>query len=435
MLPLLFLCLMGITQPGGAGTTIFVYDDSINAGGTDTHVAGQPHTFSEIAASFPANFTDLGTNQKSYRSQVSVQTGDAGVGSATTTITDTNNSIVVFDNTKTLLWRATQTTSWNLNLGTKVGSGNIASGKSGTTLVFGAATSFRGNMGLYGCNVKTTTGAVSFSNAVGTTVDIQNCLFQSVVSAGSAPFVPQMLGTANLYNVDFSHATASFVMSSFILTTAERITACATSPTAFLQTGIATLAVKDFKMIGTPTTSDIRISSAGPINWQLVRPVWTGLAPKFSTASNGNPSLSAAVWEYWLWDVKCVDRTGAAISGIPVTLTDVTGEVQVSTTTGSDGQVTFGSGLTANAVKVMDHYFPSVPPSPTYTQRTRSPFYVTINVGAGSNPNYQSKRYYFNWPGGESVTTSSGSFEDVADVIALEDPSGSPTSWVERVAP
>jgi hypothetical protein len=413
---------MGITQPGGAGTTIFLYDDS---DATNHASAPGPHTFAEIATAFPADFVDNGTNQKSYRAKVSVQIGDAGVGTATTTLQDTNVT-AIWDNTKTLAWRATQQTSWNLNLGTKVGSGNTASGKDGCVLVFGAISTIRGNLAVYGGAIKTTSGAISFITSVGTVTDIQNCLIQSSV-AGVAPIGPQFSGTANLYNIDISHATTSQVLSQFTTTSAERITVCATSPTTFIQSAITFLFIKDLKMIGSPTTSDIRWSGAGPTNWQFVRPVFTGAAPKFTGASSGNPSLSAATWEYWLWDVKVVDGAGVPIAGIPVKLTDGTGEVQVNTTTVATGQVTFGSGITANAVKVMDHYLVGT----TYTQRHRSPFLAEFNTGAGMNANYPSKRYYFRWPGYESITTSSGTFEDVADIVAMGDPSGGPTNWVE----
>lgn len=425
---LLWCLLMGIFRPGGANTTVYIYDDSDATGG---HAAGSPHTFAEIAAAFPGEFASLGTNAASYRGLQSLQIGDTGTGTATTTLTDTN-STVIWDNTKTLIWRVTQNTSWNLNLGTKVGSGNTASGKSGSSLTFGAATTLRGNITACGSTFKITSGSLSLAQVLGTTAEFQNCLFQSSV-VGVAPFGlnPAIGSVIILYNVDLSHATTSQVLSSFTTTAAERITVCATAPSTFLQTAIGSLSVKDLKLFGSPTTSDIRWTGAGPVNWQLVRPGFTLAAPKFS-GTGANPGLAAATWEYWLWDVKVVDGAGASISGVPVKLTDAIGEVQVDTTTGSNGEVSFGSGLTANAVKVMDHYMVA---GPTYTQRHRSPFLVEVNTGAGAILGLPSRRYNFNWPGYESITTSSGSFEDVADIVTLGEPSGAPTNWIERVAP
>lgn len=417
--------LVGIFRPGGANTTVYIYDDSDATGG---HAAGSPHTFAEIAAAFPGEFASLGTNAASYRGLQTLQIGDTGVGTATTTLTDTN-STVIWDNTKTLATRATQTTSWFLNLGTKVGTGNVASGKSGSVLVFGAATTMRGNVSAYGTTFKTTSGALSILGVSGTNQEFQNCLFQSSV-AGVAPMIPQSGSTtAVFYNCDFSHSTTSQVMSSFISTASERITICASAPTTFLQTAISTLQIKDLKMFGSPTISDVRWSGLGPINWKLVRPGFTDNAPKFS-AGTVNPLLASATWEYWLWDVKVVDGSGAGIANIPVKLTDATGEVQVDTVTGSDGQVSFGSGITANAVKVMDHYAEA---GPTYAQRHRSPFLVEVNTGGSALVGYPSRRYYFNWPGYESITTSSGTFEDVGDIVSLGEPGTNPTNWVELV--
>jgi hypothetical protein len=76
----------------------------------------------------------------------------------------------------------------------------------------------------------------------------------------------------------------------------------------------------------------------------------------------------------------------------------------------------------------MDHYAVGT----VYTQRHRSPFYCQVNTGIGTNTNYQQRTFYFLWPGYESVTTSSGSFEDMSDVIPIEDQSsGAATSWIE----
>lgn len=420
----LLALLMGIFRPGGANTTVYLYDDNDATGG---HAAGSPHTFAEIAAAFPGEFASLGTNAASYRGLQTLQIGDTGVGTATTTLADTN-STVIWDNTKTLTTRATQTTSWFLNLGTKVGTGNIASGKSGSVLVFGATTTLRGSIAAYGCTFKTTSGSLSITGVSGTNQEFQNCLFQSSI-AGVAPIIPQSASTtAVFYNCDFSHATTSQVMASFISTAAERITVCATAPTSFLQTAIPIVAVKDLKLFGSPSTSDIRWSASGPVNWQLVRPGFTGGAPKFSGSANA-VSLGTATWEYWPWDVKVVDGAGAGIANVPVKLTDSIGEIQVDTVTDSSGQVSFGSGIAVNAVKVMDHYMVGT----TYTQRHRSPFFVEINTGSAALVGYQARRYYFNWPGYETVTTSAGTFEDVADIVSLGEPSGAATNWVELV--
>lgn len=407
----------GITQPGGAGTTIYIYDDTDTSGGR----AAGSYTFAQIANAFPADFINLGTYRPSYRSAVSIQIGDTTTNAATTTLEDTNCA-VFFDNGKTLSRRGTQTTSWHIKLGTKVGTGNTASGKSGVELVLGASAvwSGMGTINLYGCKITLkASGTATMSIAASpTTMDWQNCIFHSE-QTGNQPFsfgaVNQPLG--NLYNCDFSHSTTTNqIVSNLYASTCERITLAATAPQCFLTLTLPVVVFKDPKFIGTPTTSDIRWSGANVISDVVVRPIWSGNAPKFSALTAGNPALSFATQEQWLFDVKIVDGTGTAISGIPVKLTDTIGNVQVNTTTDADGCIVFGSGLQINAVTVMDHYMVTT----TYTQRHRSPFTVEANTGVGRNPAYKSYTATYNWPGYDSITTSAGQFKDVEDIIYLE---------------
>lgn len=396
----------GVTQPGGAGTKICIYDDASSASGTG-------YTMAEISAAFPAVIVDLGTNRKSYRCIQDIQIGDTTTNAATTTLVGTNVDIY-FDSGKILRTRTTQLTSWYLRLGTKVGTGNQASGKDGCTLVMGAAAAnWPLQSFVYGGTLRQTAGAF-IQSSTNNVSEYCNVILQSSAS-GTTPISPGASAAAfsNLYNVDISHVTTAQVASNFFGTNAERITIACAAPTAFISSGAAAMSIKDVAFFGSPTQSDLRWSSGAGLNWVLVRPKWTGNAAKFSAAATIN--LSGAALEYWLYDVKCVDGAGAGVSGIPVRLTDSIGNVQVDTTTDANGAISFGSGLTANAVAVMDHYAPSS----VYTQRSRSPFLVEINTGVGSNPLYESKSYSFNWPGSEAVTTSSGSFGDVTDVIKL----------------
>lgn len=91
--------MAGITQPGGAGTTIFFEDNTAAPNGLY-------YRAQDFAAAFPADFVDLGTfGRKAYRGKVTVQNGD-GAGVATTTWKDTRVD-VYFDNTKTYLISST----------------------------------------------------------------------------------------------------------------------------------------------------------------------------------------------------------------------------------------------------------------------------------------------------------------------------------------
>jgi len=418
---------MGIFQPGGPATTIYLFDDN----DATNHTAGQPHTFAEIAASpFAADFVDNGTTPKSYRAKQTIQVGDLGTGTNATSLVDTNVT-VIFDATKQLAYRATQLSSWTTKFGIKTGSGNIASGRSGCNIYSsGAITTIRGNIQLYGSRI-TATGRLTINNATaGLIGDCVNCLLEStgtgVVSGvdfgGATPF-------DNIYNVDVMGAATSGavgIMNTIFPTTMERITICG-NPTAFIRSSNTTLSAKDIAFFGTPVTSDvIWVGTAVTSNWVFIRPRWSGNAPKFSgTALSNDPANGTH--EYWAFDTKVVDRNGTGVANIPVRLTDAQGNIQVNTLTDANGQINFGSGISAGFVIVRDHYLNA---SAVYSVRDRSPFTAEVNTGVSANLNYLSRRYKFDWPG-----LATGNFEDIGDVVAIEEQAGAPTAWNERVAP
>lgn len=426
MVALVLALLMAITQPGGAGTTIMLYDDTNAA----NHAAAPgPHTWAEIATAFPADFISSGAITPQYRSAVNVQIGDAGVGTATTTLSDATDAAVAFTGATTLSFRNSQHTSWFLTLGTKVGSGNKASGINGGSLSTGAATNIRGTAKLYGFKLKMTTGAFNWNPGFASSgSEAINCLFQSSAGA-TAPFIFGAVGNnvSNLYNLDISHTTANQITTNYFVDAMERCSISGTAPLSFIQSGITQISHKDIVVFGTPTNADFRWATAGGTNWRFVRPQYSGNAPKFSSVGAITIAVVNATQELWFYNAKIVDRNGTGVPNIPVKLTDALGNIPVDALTDANGRFAFGSGTTAQAVAVMDHYVTAG----TYIQRHRSPFYSEINTGINANPNYHSRTFYWDWLGSATVTTSSGSFEDVGDVIAIEDISGGGTSWAE----
>jgi hypothetical protein len=421
-LAILVALLVGIFQPGGAGTTIRLHDDT---DGTNHAAAPGPHTFAEIAAAFPADFTALGTNEPSYRGLVSVQIGDSTIGSQTTTLADTNKT-VIWDATRTLTNATTNLASWFLNLGTKVGTGNRASGKDGCTLVFGAATTLNENLALYGCTLKSRTGAVTFGGVSGPTREIVDCIIQSA-AAGTTPILTGIDPLTNAYNVDISHVTTAQVCGNFNFTAAERITISAAAPSSFVFAGAPSQSWKDIVFFGSPTQSDLRWSVSGATNWKIIRPTYS---------NSGNPKFSSGVititpangcQEFWGYNAKVIDRNGLGIANIPVKLTDTLGNVLVDALTDATGQISFGSGITADFVPVVDHYTTAG----VYAIRHRSPFLSEINTGVNRNTNYQSRTFTWFWHGYSTYTTTAGSFADVNDVVPIEDGSGAGSVWVE----
>lgn len=396
---------------------MFVYDNASAANGTN-------YTFAEIAAAFPSDVvSDSSTSRVGYRFKVSLQVGDSGAGTATTTLKDTS-ATVKFDTGKTLLYRATQTTSWFTEFGTKVGSGNQASGVSGIEITFGAATVLRGQQKWYGSIMRQTAGAVTVNTADDDGSEFVNCLWQSsATGTAPLPFGTSTTRASNIYNLDISHTTSAQVISNWGAVTAERLTISAAAPTAFFQTASPSVKIKDVVLIGTPTLSDVRFTSGAAVLWKFIKPKWSG-ATKLSATAAITIAADNGLAEAWVWDVKVVDRAGAGVASIPVKLTDALGNVVVNTTTNSDGRVSFGSGIEANAVTVLDHYLTNS----VYLTRTRSPFTVKVNTSdlTGYNSNYLSRTYAFNWLGEPTQT-----YQDVGDIIAIQEPSGNPTAWIE----
>jgi hypothetical protein len=412
---------LGVTQPGGVGTL---------------SASAVSYTFAEIATLFPTDFSELGLGNRAYQSAVDVQIGDATTGTAQTTLEDVDCQ-VSFNAGKSLSTRTTQATSWNVKLGQKIGTGNQATGKRGVALFFKNISgtknvTWRGTVKLYGCTItaKVDGGAMSFQTPVQTAgaSEIVNCIVNGFSSYifGSSGF-----NINNLYNLDITGDSTGSNITSLFVNTAERITVGGSPAVAHLQTATAGISIKDVRLFGTPALSDFRWTAPSASNWALVRPAFSNNAAKFGGTGPATAALGAH--EYWIYDVKCVDASGAGVAGIPVRLTDVLGDVHVDTTTDSAGEITFGSGVTENAVIVMDHYTDG-----TYVQSPRWPFYSEINLPSqtGYNDAYYSHRYYWNWPGSETVTLTAGSFEDVGDTVQMEAAAGSGGAiWVERIVP
>jgi hypothetical protein len=405
----LYTASLGITQPGGAGTTIYIYDD--NFSGT-----GSGYTFQEIAIAFPADFQELGTGNRSYRSLVDVQVGDAGTGTATTTLIDADSS-VSFDSGKSLRFRATQTTSWRLILGEKVGSGNQATGKRGCAMFFKNVTvTWRGMVQLYGCTVANTAGGTVSFQVVNLTTGNGSELVNCILSGWNVYTFGTSTGSIdNLYNLDLTGNSASSQITSIFAVAAERMTVGGNPVNAYIGLATASIQFKDTIFFGTPGIADLRWTNSAATNWTMVRPGWS-LSGQPKVAGPGPTAAASGAHEYWLASGKVVDPSGANVASIPWRLKDQFGTYLVDTTTDSNGEISFGSLLTANAVIVADWYNDGAG-NPLI--RHRSPFTLEVNMGVGANPAYKGSSIVFNWPGKDTVTTAAGTFKDLDTVTTL----------------
>lgn len=324
---------------------------------------------------------------------------------------------VFFDSAKALTYRTTQPTSWTTNFGTKVGTGNKASGREGVVLYTSNATTIRGQAAIYGSTiVQTSNSTLAFAPAVsGANFEMIEC---RVGNKGTTSGATISVGTAsglqlsNIYNVDFWGELVSAsagLLTTFGATTIERCTIAINGAAFFVKSAQATLSAKDIVFFGTPGTADIGYSGNGIGNvWTLVNIGWSGNAAKFSsmTSPQGN------IVEYRIGDMKVGDVNGTPVSGQPAKMTDVTGAVAFNTTTDANGRVAFGSGILTNAVPVADHYGTA-----SYVTASRGPYLVEV---AG-------QRYYAMWP-----SDVNGNYEDMADLVPTQFASGNSTTWVEN---
>lgn len=221
------------------------------------------------------------------------------------------------------------------------------------------------------------------------------------------------------YNVDIiGGSSGSGAIVNFNVTNAERLTAALVAAGVnHIRTG-ASFSVRDLVMIGAGagTGGQLRYSGAGtaPV---LVAPTWDQTL-KIRDAFNG-----AATGEFWPYGIAVIDGSAAPISGLPFTLDDVSLNRVISTTTNSSGMISYGSGNTANCVKVVDHIGTAATYYGKWTAR--------VNQGSGANPNYPSRTITFDWPTTATWLTGNTQYQDMFDIIQLLSPPGNPSSWEE----
>lgn len=419
---------VGVTSDA---TTIYIYDDTNAAAGGDGS-----YSFADIFAVLGGTGVDIlrvdsGTGFPTYRFLKNLQIGDAVAGGILTTSLIDTNVVCTFDDQRVLKTRASQTTSWNCTLGIKVGSGNTASGKKGCHLYFtntaGAnSVIMRGLYKFYGCTFQSawsagTTQAFQLVAPVSGS-EVVNCNiggFSSIVLGQSGQNI------SNLYNVDITGDATTNNITSLFADSANRLTMAGNPGVSHLKTITAGITLGNFVFLGAPTDGDIAWNGPAATNWVLIRPHWSLSGKKISgvgptTAANG-------AHEFWLYNPKVVDYAGTGVSGVTVKLTDSTGVVQVNAVTDVNGELSFGSGLTANHAIVADWYFDGVS---QVLLNQRSPFLCELTYGGAVV-----QRYYFKWPGSEGVTNLAGAYEDVGDAIPLQFAGAGPTTWIELVQP
>lgn len=429
---------MGVDQPGGAGNVIYFYDDSdpwIDLLQTVARTPG-PYTYAQIKLGMDTlrpgqtDYEELNTTgRKTFRSNVTLSHGDAAGGPATTTLTETNVDLIIAYGK--FYQYSGALGSYFTNWGTKVGTVGWKDGCSVTHL--GAQSfSVKGTVKAYGTRFVQNGGGFNPLVESGGGSEMIGCQITNQTTGN----VGTLGTTANKWAqiVDTSYSGGSIITSvnNVGSDALSLITISVAAPTSFLAPSLADLSYSDITFNGTPTLSDVRgASSSFSLRHKHIRPYWSLNAPKFTHAGTGSMSLANAHSEWWAYRCKVTLAGGLGVANIPVKLTDTLGNIQVNTTTDSSGEISFGSGITAQMIRVMDFYSTAG----VINLSHRSPFLLEVNTGASLNSSYSSFRYYFYWPGYETVTNTAGRFRDVNDVIPLQQASGAPTSWIEKEMP
>jgi len=436
---------VGVFRVGGVGTPVYIYDDNNAAGG---HVAGQPHTFAEIAAAFPLEFAPMqsaagatfsGTHFQ-YLCVVVCTIGHPTAGNANvTTLTDTSGADI-FSPSGRLQWSSANAATVYTNLGTKIGTGERMSGKNGCTIHQSGAQIFRGTVNMYGCFVDSLASVIQFLNGTGSGMEFGACIFHT-----SSGYVIGNSTSVNLgfYNSSLLYSGAGSAATSIAMNEAVNTVLGATAPVSFFQSASANRAINGLVFSGASTVADVRPTGTNP-NWEMTNVTWSDTPgiPRVAGSLAGWASLPEdGVHEYFFYDTKVVDQNGDPVAGIPVFISnDVELPGVVNTQTLADGNIVFTWNPTGhdNVLIARDHYATGT------DTLTRDRLYtVTVNGYGGAFPPsqlHQTVTFTFEWPGrdrfGASYVTDGGSFKKVMDVIPL--PWGFPsqaTTWVERVAP
>lgn len=436
----------GIQQPGGAGTTIFVYDSTAAANGLY-------YTIAEIQAAFPNDFESMvgavsgltfGGIRKQYLSRVSVVWGgQAADGSNPTEVRDTNVDV---------FFRAGQ---WQYRVGggiitTKLGTkkGRTPQGLIPATMagadgcgIYQASGNliFRNDYFLYGCVLLCPLNLQFLATGATTNSEVAGCLWRN----GLSFTIGEALTLGSFYNnIGYSPTTGNVVAQVKNLDM-DGNTMIGDSPSSILSFSNAspTARAKNTRLVGTPSNCDIRsLVTADNSDLKFLGTIFTEApgVPRFLFFNDHPASEGAEIWR--VFDTKVVDQLGNGLADIPVRLlSDVDGTV-VDTKTAGDGNVGFlgmGGANFQNGVLIREEYREAF-----IGKRRDRVFTLLVNVAGGAFPinvSYPGRVLRFEWPGLDRAngvfSLNGGQFGDVTVPVTLGDISMFPSVWDECEIP
>jgi len=381
---------VGVTQPGGAGTTIMFQ--------TDTSAPnGLYYRAQDFAAAFPADFVALGTTPQTYRAKVSVQNGDGVLGAATSW-KDTRGA-VFFDTGRTYIVNATglgnRLTEWGSVL---IGATGEPLGYDGMTVYFGTNPTLQGVLKFYGCSLANINPTATLArilitpNVVGTASEL---IDSSVFTLGTQAYGSNTGEMARIRRLTAA-GTGSGVNGRIVQFNCPD----ADEVVMFFPNGIQKINTGGYVRIGHPTflgpstTADTQTSVAGVYE----NPIWSQNVVKGSFLT----------YEEWMgFGALITNVLGVPIAGVPVSIWDpfdsryivtdiLTGAFGTLDYLGPQSIAEFGQGSSPfapfrNALLVNGHNNDGV-------EHEHTPFTIYINTGPLRLPQYLSRVFEFSFP-------------------------------------
>jgi hypothetical protein len=370
-------------------TTIFLEDNNHADAGGDGSIS-----FADISTKLPADCLDVATALavalpfRLYVFKKGLQLGDGTLTNATT-LKD-SDCIVVFVNTRTYVVAnnggSAAILSRKTEFGIRInGSSGKPSGRNGVDMYTPVAPTWRGTVQVFGSKLKTIGNMIFQPGAGGSLGALINDLLEATGTLGYGTTAGEL---SEIYNVDAAITGATSSLVQFNCLTAERLTITAPNSSIIISTA-GQVRCKDMVMIGNnPSQTDLRNVATGP--WQLVNHTFTQAGAVLTQAAASNIEL------WYSWNVRVTNGiTGSPLANKRVQLKSLAGLLVVDAATDSEGQLTYGGGLTQDCVMVL------IAISNSLVFSDLGPFTIVVNDRTFADYDSTMEEYTrtFTWPG------------------------------------
>lgn len=419
---------------------LYFYDDNDPTGG---HTAGQPHTLAEgvLSAAWAAFLTT--PINGIYQCAKTIRAGDNVAGHVNQTTFQATIGEGIYFTAGSLISGAPNAAGLRWRLGNKLLSGEQMYGYLGLTVMKAGACSLQGDIQIFGCQVQATSfSLVPFDSTAADSEGAGNrfSLNQAAsVGVSISRFFKSWYNNSNLNVGSTTVLAALFVEGS----SGHRIVSSGVNWPSLINSAITGQRIVKVQFIAQASTvpGAAQVTSvAVPANWFVLEPSW--IQPEFRKYKFGYNGLQLALgnqhFECWGLHTAVVDdSSGLPLSGIPVTVIDSIGQVQVNgALTGSDGDIAFGQDfvpgqpVTGNYLIIEDVGNWEYAAAEDYSRRYRGPFYVLINAGPFASPLYQSYSAVIDWPYSGS-SRKLGQYSGVHLPVRLLAVGGIVSSWIK----